>query len=311
MITDSTVAAVAPQVLKGRAHLAVSPGEQSKSLETFGEALSWLAQSNATRKTTLVALGGGVVGDLAGFVAASYMRGIRFVQIPTTLLAMVDSSVGGKVGIDLSEGKNLAGAFKAPDAVYVPIELLRSLPARQFTNGMAEVLKYGFIMDAPLAERLRQSTLYPTHPGLEHVVMRCIQLKAEVVEEDEFETTGKRATLNFGHTIGHAIEHAYAYGKILHGEAIAIGMVLEAQLGEELGITERGTAKVVTEDIARYGLPTAIDPSLSPRDLINAMYRDKKASTGSLAFSLLTDVGRCKLVQDVPPDMVESVMARV
>ncbi len=310
IVTDTTVRQLLPHELSSKVLFAVPPGEASKSLEVFGVLLRWLAGSNASRKTSLVAIGGGVVGDLAGFVAASYMRGIPFVQVPTTLLAMVDSSVGGKVGIDLPEGKNLAGAFKPPDAVWVPTDLLKSLPKRQFRNGMAEVLKYGFIMDTALADRLRTIALGPDSGELQDVVLRCIGLKAEVVEEDEFETKGRRAILNFGHTIGHAIEHAYGYGEMLHGEAISLGMILEARLGERLGITKPGTASQVAQDLEAYGLPVQLDPALDPLTLIKTMYRDKKAVSGALAFSLLTEMGRCKLVHDVPAQEVEAVMRK-
>ena len=310
IVTDKTVAQVAGDLLRDRTWFAVEPGEPSKGLETFGELLRWLAATNASRKTTVVAVGGGVVGDLAGFVASAYMRGVPFVQVPTTLLAMVDSSVGGKVGIDLPEGKNLAGAFKAPDAVYVPMELIASLPERQFRNGMAEVLKTGFIMDAALSDRLDRELLTPQSEDLESVVLKCIRHKAQVVREDEFETKGIRATLNFGHTIGHAIEYAYRYGELLHGEAISIGMVLEARLGESLGETKPGTAARVTESLRRYGLPTELDPTLSPDKLLEAMGRDKKAVAGSLAFSLLPSIGRCKLIRDVPREAVQAVLAR-
>jgi 3-dehydroquinate synthase len=308
IVTDKTVEQVASAALAGRHFFAVEPGESSKSLPVFGELLSWLAKTNASRKTTLVAIGGGVVGDLAGFVAASYMRGIPFIQIPTTLLAMVDSSVGGKVGIDLPEGKNLAGAFKPPNAVHIPLDLLKNLPERQFRNGMAEVLKTGFILDEALSERLRRQILDAASSDLESVVMRCIELKGEVVRDDEFELTGLRAILNFGHTIGHAVEHASGYRGLLHGEAISVGMALEAKLGESLGITQPGTSQIVIQDLERYGLPTKLDGTLRPRDLIETMYRDKKAVEGSLGFSLLTCLGGCKLVRDVPARAVEAVM---
>jgi 3-dehydroquinate synthase len=309
IVSDETVYELVAGKLFDRAVRAVKPGEGSKDLATFGSLLSWLAESKASRKSTVVAVGGGVVGDLAGYVAASYMRGVRFIQIPTTLLAMVDSSVGGKVGIDLPEGKNLAGAFKAPDVVYLPVEMLRHLPLRQFRNGMAEVLKYGFIMDRELCESLAAEPLEPDSQSLSRVVLRCVELKALVVEEDEFETTGRRAILNYGHTIGHAIEHAMGYQGMLHGEAISIGMVLEARLGERLGVTPRGVAARVEQDLLRYGLPTHLENTLSAESLIDTMARDKKVESGELAFSLLTDVGRCKLVRGVDAREVGEVLS--
>lgn len=293
ILTDANVAAVAP--LPKVPTLVLSPGEATKSLGTFGEALGWLATSGASRRTTVVALGGGVVGDLAGFVAAAYMRGVPCLQIPTTLLAMVDSSVGGKVAVDLPEGKNLAGAFWPPSEVRLPLDALDTLPPRQRTNGMAEVLKYGFILDAPLLDAPLD-------------VLRCVALKAQVVEEDEHETTGRRAILNFGHTVGHAIERLTGYGPVLHGEAIAVGMAVEAVLGERLGVTAPGTADVVRETLERHGLSTRHPIVREAGGMLAAMRGDKKAVGGRLAFSLLTRIGECKLVADVPEDDVRRVL---
>lgn len=274
-------------------------GEATKSLEWFGKGLGWLAQAGASRKTTVVAVGGGVVGDLVGFLAAAYMRGVAYLQVPTTLLAMVDSSVGGKVAVDLPEGKNLAGAFWPPSEVRLPIDALERLPERQLANGMAEVLKYGFIMDPGLLGGFE---------NLEAVVMRCVELKAQIVEEDEYETTGRRAILNFGHTIGHAIERLTGYGPVLHGEAISVGMALEADLGEALGITPSGTAAKVREALGRQGLPLR-DPATHRIDeMLACMRGDKKASGGRLAFSLLTQLGDCTLITDVPEADVRRVL---
>lgn len=299
IVTDENVAQIAPA--SAIQTFVLPAGEGTKSLEWFGKALDWLAQSGASRKTTVVALGGGVVGDLVGFAAAAYMRGVPCLQIPTTLLAMVDSSVGGKVAIDLPAGKNLAGAFWPPAEVRIPFDALDHLPDRQRTNGMAEVLKYGFIMDPAMLDR-------PLDPSL---VMRCVELKAQVVEEDEYETTGRRAILNYGHTIGHAIERLTGYGPILHGEAIAIGMVLEAELGERLGITEKGTTDFVRGTFAKTGLPTECDVTKRVDSMLQTMRGDKKAVGGKLAFSLLTQVGHCKLVKDVPEEDVRRVLENV
>ncbi len=296
ILTDENVAAFAP-LPREVPILVLPPGEATKSLYWFGESLGWLAKQGASRRTTVVALGGGVVGDLAGFVAAAYMRGVPLLQIPTTLLAMVDSSVGGKVAIDLADGKNLAGAFWPPIEVRIPLDALDRLPPRQRINGMAEVLKYGFIMDAPLLDAPLD-------------VMRCIALKAQVVEEDEYETTGRRAILNFGHTVGHAIERLTGYGPVLHGEAIAIGMALEAELGESLGITQGGTALQVCEMLTRHGLPTRHGTTRDVEPMLAAMRGDKKAVGGRLAFSLLDRVGSCKLVADVPEAEVRRVLER-
>lgn len=309
IITDSNIVQAYGPALEKRGHtVIVDPGEQSKSVDTYSSLLSWMAASRASRKTTVCALGGGVIGDLAGFVAATYMRGVPFYQIPTTLLSQVDSSVGGKVGIDLKEGKNLAGAFYPPFGVSIAVETLLTLPERQFNNGMAEVWKYGFIMDARLVGLLEREPLCASSPAIVSVIQRCIELKAEVVEADEFETTGARAILNFGHTIGHAIEFAAGYGTILHGEAISIGMILEAKLGELLGVTPPGTAEEVERLLTKQGLPSRHLILLNEDALVSAMYGDKKAAGGKLSFSLLTDIGRCKLVQEVPEPIVRTAM---
>jgi 3-dehydroquinate synthase len=282
----------------------IEPGEQSKSLAVYGVVLEWLGESGADRKSTVVAFGGGVVGDLAGFVAASYMRGVQFIQIPTTLLSQVDSSVGGKVGIDLEAGKNLAGAFHAPAAVYIDVDTLSTLPERQLTNGMAEIVKMGLILDVSLADELAKGGI----ANLQPLVERCIRLKAAVVEEDELETTGKRAVLNFGHTIGHALEKVNGYRDVLHGEAISVGMFLEAKLGERIGVTRPGTAESVARVLKAQGLPLTCLGLHQTEELMQAMAKDKKALGGSLAFSLLEEPGRCKLVSGVSASEVKAVL---
>lgn len=303
-ITDANVARIYRDRLDRSARvLVVPPGESSKSTERWSELQSQLASAGATRRTTVVALGGGVVGDLAGFVAAAYMRGIPFIQIPTSLLAQVDSSVGGKVGIDLPEGKNLVGAFYPPKQVFICDEMLDTLPDRDYANGMAEVWKSGFILDSGLVDLLRTRQIERGE-----MVQRCVELKRRVVEEDEFETLGVRAKLNFGHTVGHAIEKLTGYGPVLHGEAISIGMIAEAALGEAIGLSPTGTRTFVEECLRSQGLPTS---SVVLRDadmLIETMRRDKKASSGRLAFSLLTGIGECQLVEDVDEVAVRATL---
>lgn len=299
VIADSNVGSLFPELLTNRQALQLPPGEEQKNLDRFGEAVEWLASIKASRSSTVIALGGGVIGDLVGYVAASYMRGIKFIQVPTTLLAQVDSSVGGKVGVDLPQGKNLVGAFHPPASVYVCTESLATLDERQFRNGMAEVWKYGFIRDPELVTELSELSLTPIHPQLEAVVRRCIRHKRDVVEADEYETNGIRATLNFGHTIGHAIEQATGYTEYLHGEAISVGMVAEAKLSEILGLAPSGTADQVKSCLSSQGLPTHLNSPLDAADLIQVMKVDKKAKDGKLAFSLLTRVGECKLVENV------------
>ena len=303
VITDSNVAALFPDWMAGRDVFIVPAGEENKNLEQYGRALQWLAETGLRRDGQVVAIGGGVIGDLAGFVAASYMRGLSFIQVPTTLLAQVDSSVGGKVGIDLPQGKNLAGAFHAPSLVLVCVESLATLDARQFANGMAEVCKYGFIRDAAMIVELHEKNLTATSPELESIVQKCIGHKREVVERDEFERFGIRATLNFGHTVGHAIEQATGYRDFLHGEAISIGMVVESQMSEMLGLAAKGTTDTVRESLAKQSLPTTSDVLKQTDALLTAMKRDKKSTRTGLAFSLLEGIGECKLVENVSEEV--------
>ncbi|HVT13916.1 MAG TPA: 3-dehydroquinate synthase [Fimbriimonadaceae bacterium] len=311
-LTDENVEALYRKALPPSAQvLTVPAGEASKSIGQWAELQSRLAQWKAGRKTSLVAFGGGVIGDLAGFVAATYMRGVPLYQIPTTVLAQVDSSVGGKVGIDLPEGKNLVGAFYPPRTVAICTETLATLSDREFSNGMAEVWKYGFILDSALCDSIRQTGSLREPGAIDPIVRRCIELKKQVVEEDEFETKGERAKLNFGHTVGHAVEKLTGYGPVLHGEAISIGMVVEAQIGEAIGLSEPGMRATVEESLRSQGLPTT---SVVLRDvdmLIETMLLDKKASGGRLAFSLLTSIGACKLVEDVPISDVRGVLERL
>ena len=293
-----------------KAELVLRAGEESKSFPSYQHLVEQLATLSVRRSHRLVAFGGGVIGDLVGFAAATYLRGIPFVQVPTTLLAMVDSSVGGKVGVDLPLGKNLVGAFHPPSEVWLCHELLSTLPERQVRNGMAEVWKYAYIMDLDLVDQL--DAAIPTEASIleEALVDRCIAHKRAVVEADEFETNGYRAILNFGHTIGHAIEQVLGYRELLHGEAIAIGMVAEARLGELLGFTETGTAATMEDQLQRQGLPTTWAGFRDPDPLLQAMFRDKKVVGNALAFSLVPKIGACKLVTDVPIAAVREVISQ-
>lgn len=298
VITDQNVSALVDT--ESLPTLALPPGETTKSLIWLEAACSWLAERQASRKSHLIALGGGVIGDLVGFVAATYMRGISYTQIPTTLLAQVDSSVGGKVAVDIPAGKNLVGAFYPPERVLVDTSMLSTLSTRQRRNGMAEVIKTGFIA--------RPDLLDLHNDKLDLVVQTCIAYKVMVVENDEFETTGLRATLNYGHTIGHAIEQVTGYTEMLHGEAISVGMILEAELGERLGITPIGTAAAVESRLAQEGLPTHWPVKEAVPELLAAMKRDKKAVHGQLRMSLLTEIGQCKLVEDIPESEVVNLL---
>jgi len=288
--------------------LVLEPGEASKSLKVFGDVHDWLLSLGADRKSTILAVGGGVIGDLAGFVAATYMRGVRCVQVPTTLLAQVDSSVGGKVAIDIPDGKNVVGAFAPPSEVWISCETLTTLPERQFINGMAEVIKYGLIADPTLDAHLSSHTWSANEPDLPSIVRRCVDLKRDVVERDEFDLNGLRATLNFGHTVGHALEAALRYEGLLHGEAIAIGMIVETRVAERIGFAHAGLAHEVAERIRRVGLPTTHELLSQPDTLIPLMRKDKKSEGGSIAMSLIAKIGECKLIPSVPDSDVVAAL---
>ena len=303
VVTDQNVYEHWGRVMDDAKRFVLPAGESSKSIAVLDRVLQWFAAEGAMRSDTVVAFGGGVVGDLAGFAAASYMRGVKLVQIATSLLAMVDSSVGGKVGIDLPQGKNLVGAFYPPQRVCLCLETLSTLPKRDFNNGAAEIWKYGAILDESLLGNLEREALGPGDKRLSEIVMRCVDLKRRVVEEDEFETKGLRAVLNFGHTVGHALERATGYGPMLHGEAIAIGMVTEARIGERLGMTPEGASQRLAAGLSSQGLPVKL-PNLNPATLVEAMRLDKKASRDGLALALLTGYGSCKLVSNVPEPVV-------
>ncbi len=271
-------------------------GERHKTHKTLEKLYSALYELHPAidRKTLLVALGGGVVGDVVGFLAATYLRGLDYIQIPTTLLAMVDSSVGGKTGIDYRAGKNLIGAFHQPRAVVADTDTLATLPKREMASGLAEIIKYGVIRDA---EVMRKAT-YSIH-GLRrgeadltnYLVRRSCEIKAEVVVEDEYETTGVRAILNFGHTIGHAVEAATKYRRYKHGEAIAIGMIAAACIGETLGITRLGLREHIRIACANARLPLSLPSDVSDDDLIALLGRDKKSENGAAKFVLARALG--------------------
>ena len=260
-------------------------GENSKNFDELVKLLNFTAHCGLTRSDTLVALGGGVVGDLCGFAAAIYMRGVHFVQLPTTLLAAVESSVGGKTAVDLTAGKNLAGAFYQPDLVLCDPEPFATLPGEEYANGMAEVIKYGFIRDKELLELLQQSF------EEEEVVARCVQSKADIVANDEFDR-GERMLLNFGHTVGHAIEAKSGYA-IPHGQAVAIGMVKITQACVKNGLCPQETLDIMLKLTERYGLPTESPYPMS--ELFDYMVNDKKSSGDAITFVLPRETGNCEL----------------
>jgi 3-dehydroquinate synthase len=282
--------------------ITVPAGETAKSLKTVQFCYDQLVAQRFERKSFILALGGGVVGDLAGFVAATYLRGIPFVQVPTTLLAQVDSSVGGKVGVNLRAGKNLVGAFHQPRLVLCDLDTLATLPEREYRSGLAEVIKYGIIYDAKFFGRLERQmpALLKREPKtLAAVVARCCEIKAEVVRQDETES-GLRAILNFGHTIGHALEAISHYGKYLHGEAISIGQIAAARLSARLlGLPPRDLERI-TALFLRAGLPTEIKLSDGQRQhLLAAMKLDKKVSRGELKLVLARRIGQVQFGQKV------------
>ena len=298
LVADSTVAPLYAETICRSlresgftVHLFTIPaGEQHKTLALCGEALSFFARVGLTRSDLVVALGGGVTGDIAGFSAAIYQRGVDFVQIPTTLLAACDASVGGKTGVDLPEGKNLAGAFHQPLLVICDTDTFRTLPPSILSEGMAEVVKHALIADARLlASLLERDPL----PHMEDIVHRNIEIKAAVVSDDERER-GRRKILNFGHTLGHAIEKCSSY-TIPHGSAVAIGMVLATRAGEKLGYSPVGTADTVISAVSRFGLPTSC--AYSPEELYNAALSDKKRTGDHIDIVVLKEIGRADTVR--------------
>jgi 3-dehydroquinate synthase len=286
-------------------------GETAKSLKTLAACYDQLAAQRLERKSFIIALGGGVVGDLAGFVAATYLRGLPFVQVPTTLLAQVDSSVGGKVGLNLRAGKNLVGAFHQPRLVLCDLDTLSSLPMREYRSGLAEVIKYGIIYDAQLFEQLERNLpkLLQRNPrALGAVVARCCEIKADVVRQDETEN-GVRAILNFGHTIGHALEAISHYGKYLHGEAIAIGQVAAAKLSAQLLRLPRPEVARIERLFQRAGLPTEANLNAPARQkLLAAMRLDKKVSDGEVKFVLACRIGAVEFGHEVPTAVIDQTL---
>lgn len=285
----------------------VPSGEGSKSVATLSEIWESMLKARSDRKSVVIAIGGGVVGDLAGFAAATYMRGIRFLQIPTTLLAMVDSSVGGKTGINLPQSKNAIGAFWQPHAVLIDTSVLKSLPEREFRSGIAEIVKYGVILDSGLFDWIEQNVapiLSRDSASLEKLIQRSCELKAHVVANDERETTGLRAILNYGHTFGHAIEAITTYGKYLHGEAIAIGMTMAGWLAAEKGLWLKKDWERQTSLLSQLKLPTRCESGIECEAMLTAMQTDKKNEHGVLNLILPTRLGEVRSVKGLALDDV-------
>lgn len=293
VVTDSNVAPLyleaVEKSLKEQGFEVVSyifeAGEESKTTKTLVEIVEFLAENELTRDDLVVALGGGVCGDIAGFAAAVYLRGIDFVQIPTTLLAQVDSSVGGKTAVDLPQGKNLCGAFHQPSLVLIDALALDTLSEHYFSDGMGEVIKYGCIKSASLFERLQREG---AKDFIEDLIFECVDIKRQVVENDEKEH-GERALLNFGHTCGHAIEKLWSFKTVSHGEAVGIGMAMIAQAGENAGITEKGTCEKICALLEKYNLKTK--DTHSAEEIVSAMNADKKRTGAGIKLAVISKIG--------------------
>ncbi len=318
IVTNTTVAALYLQPFAQSLRSAgvdvtsivLEDGERYKDWATLNRVYDALLEGRCDRKTTLIALGGGVVGDLAGFAAATYMRGIPFIQVPTTLLAQVDSSVGGKTGINHPLGKNMIGAFYQPRLVLADTAVLATLPPRELSAGMAEVIKHGLIRDGAFFAWLEQNMeklLGGDQDALAHAVLRCCEIKAAVVAADERET-GVRALLNFGHTFGHAIESGLGFGNWLHGEAVAAGMAMAADLSCRLGFIGQADVRRIIALLKRAGLPSA-PPDIAAERLLQLMGADKKTEGGKLRFVLLDAIGAASIHSDVPDGPLQQTLA--
>ena len=291
-------------------------GETAKRLDRVAGVYDKFVEAGADRSSVVVAVGGGVVGDTAGFVAATYARGVPFIQVPTTLLAQVDSSVGGKVGVNHAQAKNMIGAFYQPMGVMIDTATLQTLPDREFRAGMAEVIKYGVILDPEFFDYLEENVagLNERSPSvMQPVISRCCRLKADIVEQDEYERTGLRAVLNYGHTFGHAFEALTNFGELLHGEAVAVGMLCASELAERRGLIGADVTARQRALLQAVGLPTELPDgiSLNSDEVINRMKLDKKSVQGQLRFILPTELGSVELFADVPEADVRAVLKSI
>ncbi|MDC2825623.1 3-dehydroquinate synthase [Rodentibacter pneumotropicus] len=293
-------------------YILLPDGEKYKTLDSLNLIFTKLLQGNHGRDTTIIALGGGVIGDVAGFAAASYQRGVRLIQIPTTLLSQVDSSVGGKTAVNHEFGKNMIGAFYQPSAVMVDTLTLNTLPKREVNAGLAEVIKYGAILDYEFFEWLEKNIddlVALKQDALQHCIARCCQIKADVVARDETEK-GDRALLNLGHTFGHAIETHLGYGNWLHGEAVSVGMMMAAALSEELGNISVEDVARLEKLLARANLPTVSPDGMQPEDYLPHMMRDKKVLAGKLRLILLKSLGQAYVATDTDHKLVLNAIRR-
>ncbi|MBD2664952.1 3-dehydroquinate synthase [Richelia sinica FACHB-800] len=288
-------------------------GERYKTLNSIQKLYDIALENRLERSSTMVALGGGVIGDMVGFAAATWLRGINVVQVPTSLLAMVDSAIGGKTGVNHPHGKNLIGAFHQPRFVLIDPEVLKTLPAREFRAGMAEVIKYGVIWDTELFDQLEASKhleqlRYVKAELIQNILTRSCQAKADVVSKDEKEA-GLRAILNYGHTIGHAVESLTEYRMFKHGEAVGIGMVAAGQIAVELGLWQAADTERQNALIKKAGLPTKLPANIEIAAIIDALQLDKKVKSGKVRFVLPTQIGVVKVTDEVPPDTISQVLA--
>lgn len=287
-------------------------GESYKSLDTYAQVMDFLLEKKHNRSTCLIALGGGVVGDLCGFVAATFQRGVDFIQIPTTLLSQVDSSVGGKTAVNHPAGKNMIGAFYQPLAVFADISVLETLPDREYAAGLAEVVKYGIIYDADFfawLEANAQALVQREKYALTHIITRSCEVKAAVVSEDERES-GRRAILNYGHTFGHAIEKLLGYGRLLHGEAVSIGMVMAARLSVEFSGLALADSQRIEKLLQQFNLPVTLEGlELNAEAMIDAMGMDKKVVDGELRFVVADQMGSVRVASHVSVSALEKTLA--
>ncbi len=303
VITDSRVGPLyADQVIQSLAQaglqttlLTVPAGEKSKSLSIAESLLEQMTAAGLDRGSFVVALGGGVIGDLAGFVASIYFRGIPYVQIPTTVLAQVDSSIGGKTGVNLATGKNLVGSFHQPRAVFADVSTLETLPPREFNEGFAEIIKHAIIRDAALFRQLENFK----RADLAEIIHRNIEIKAAIVSEDEFESKGLRALLNFGHTIGHGIENAAGYGTLLHGEAISLGLIAASRLSVTHAGMPLAECVAIEKLLTQFELPTQLTANIATESILNAMAKDKKFAAGQIRFILSSGLGQAHISNDI------------
>lgn len=318
IVTNETIAPLYLSTLEdifkssGRVvHAVILPdGEKYKTLDTVNQIFTELLEQNISRKCALLALGGGVIGDMTGYAAASYQRGVDFYQFPTTLLSQVDSSVGGKTGVNHPLGKNMIGAFKQPKAVFIDPKTLTTLPKTEFVAGFAEVIKHGLIHDTEYLAFLENelvSILALEESAISRVISRSCEIKSSVVSKDETEQ-GVRAILNLGHTFGHAIETTMGYGNWLHGEAVGAGMVMAADLSQRLGHLSDADVARATLLIEQSGLPVKVPSSMTPEQFMTAMARDKKVDAGNMKFILLKNLGDGYVASDVPIDKLEQTL---